>query len=629
MKKLYFLLLINLMAFPAFSQYYPPAIEWQKSFGTSGEDIFKSVIPTLDGGYIAAGRTNGNNLDVTDNHGGLDVFVVKYSSSGAIQWKKTYGGTKDENVNKIIQNTDGSYIIVGSASSTDGDLSTNQGSLDAWIFKINSSGVIEWQKSYGSTGADAFTSIQLTPNGGYIAVGGCGANDGDVVGSGFKGGGGDVWLVKVSSLGQIEWKKSYGSSKGDEATDIQNTLDGGYIIVGNTAGDDGDVNGHHSGNFNNLDVWIVKVTNVGVIQWQKSLGGGTSETPTTSAANDLAFAIEQTDDGGYVAVGYTSSVDGDVTNYRGGIRDGWIVKLSGNGNLLWQKTIGGSSDDHLWDIAKHPDGGFVICGYTFSGDGDLVGQPMRASVDGWIIKTDNLGTIQWQRMLRTSGVDWAISIALTAGDGFIVGGLASNNDLDATGNQPTNGSFADAWIIKLSAQVLPVTLLNAVANYKDNEVRIQWQTTREVSFEGFVIERSNDGILFSKSAFVPSKNNLINITDYSYTDKELPANASALYYRLKLLDNDGSYTFSKIMQITIPHKTKEVRFYPNPYHKGKLHTTVPVNGLTIYSLSGSLVYKNLCSSCTSFTIPSLSSGNYLIKLGNDDNTQTQVLSIQP
>ena len=120
MKQLYFLILTNLIALSVFSQDYSPSIEWQKSFGTSGEDLFKSVIPTLDGGYIAAGSTNGNNFDVTDNHGGFDALLVKYNSSGAVEWKKCYGGTLDERANKILQTADGGYIIVGDASFSNG-----------------------------------------------------------------------------------------------------------------------------------------------------------------------------------------------------------------------------------------------------------------------------------------------------------------------------------------------------------------------------------------------------------------------------------------------------------------------------------------------------------------------------
>ena len=193
------------------------------------------------------------------------------------------------------------------------------------------------------------------------------------------------------------------------------------------------------------------------------------------------------------------------------------------GEIIWQRTIGGTSSDYLYDVLKHPDGGFVFCGSTASSDGDLVGKPNRGLGDCLVLKSDQSGMIQWTKNISSSGVDNARSLALTPGEGFVVGGWVSENDFDAAGNVPTNGSIADAWIIKLSSQVLPITLLKTVAYNVNNEVIIDWQTTQQVSFKGFDIERSSNGITFYKIAFASSNRDLFNLSNYSYKDITLPA----------------------------------------------------------------------------------------------------------
>ncbi|UCH14681.1 MAG: hypothetical protein JSV22_01650, partial [Bacteroidales bacterium] len=266
------------------------------------------------GGYIIAGGSPSNDGDVTGNHGESDFWIVKLNSSGDIEWQKSLGGSSNDYAWSIKQTSDNSYVIAGNSSSNDGDVSTNYGDTDYWIVKLTASGDIEWEKAFGGSGVDEARSITLTADGGYIIAGFSNSNDGDVTGN---HGDTDYWIVKLSSEGEIEWQKSLGGSRPEQANSIKQTIDGGYVIAGFSDSNDGDVTSNHG---DTTDYWIVKLSNEGEIDWQKSFGGYDF---------DQALSIQQTTDGGYIIGGESKSSDGDVPENRGDY-DAWIIKLDEN-----------------------------------------------------------------------------------------------------------------------------------------------------------------------------------------------------------------------------------------------------------------------------------------------------------
>jgi len=292
-------------------------LQWQKSLGGLDIDDARSIIQTSDGGYMVVGYSYSNNYDVTDSHGGGDMWAVKLNNTGAIEWQKSLGGSSYD-MALAVQETSGGYVIAGSTTSNDGDVTGFHGGGwlfgDYWIVKINTDGDILWQKALGGSGEEVAMAIEPTSDGGYIVAGSSNSNDGDVSGN---HGDNDYWIVKIDNLGEIEWQKSLGGSNEDTATDVKQTTDGGYIVSGMTKSNDGDVTGNHGGE---NDYWIVKLDNLGEIEWQKSLGGG---------GYDFSYGIRQDADGGYVIAGSSDSNDGDVTGNHG-MSDFWIVKLWGD-----------------------------------------------------------------------------------------------------------------------------------------------------------------------------------------------------------------------------------------------------------------------------------------------------------
>jgi hypothetical protein len=243
----------------------------------------------------------------------------------------------------------------------------------------------------------------------------------------------DYWVVKLSVIGTIQWQKTLGGTGDDYAQSIQQTTDGGYIVAGYTNSNDGNVTGNHGNN----DYWVVKLSAAGAIEWQKTLGG---------AQNDLAHSIQQTSDGGYIVAGHTNSNNGDVTGNHGGV-DYWIVKLSVSGTILWQKTLGGTVNDFAISIQQTTDGGYIVAGYAASIDGDVTG--LQGGFDYWVVKLTATATKEWEKTAGGSSTDIALSITQTNDAGYIVAGVTRSNDGDVTGNY---GGFGyDSWIVKLSS----------------------------------------------------------------------------------------------------------------------------------------------------------------------------------
>lgn len=427
MKLLKTILFTGFISF-AFGQ--APLIQWQQTLGGSDFDFANSIQQTSDGGYIVAGSSSSSDGDVTGGNGFIDsdYWIVKLDASGSLDWQKTLGGSGNDFAESIQQTSDGGYIVAGYSSSVDGDIISNKGFYDYWIVKLDALGNIDWQKTLGGSEDDYANSIQQTSDGGYIVAGSSKSIDGDITGN---NGDYDYWIVKLDALGNIVWQKTLGGSGTEMVRSIQQTSDGGYIVAGFTKSSDGDV----TGNNGDEDCWIVKLDALGNIDWQKTLGGSNT---------DDAYSIQQTTDGGYIVAGYSKSSDGDVSGNKGG-EDYWIVKLDALGNIDWQKTLGGSNTDNPSSIQQTSDGGYIICGVSDSNDGDVIGN--NGDEDYWIVKLDALGNLDWQKTLGGSNTDAASSIQQTSDGGYIIAGASNSSDGDLIGN---NGSL-DYWIVKLDS----------------------------------------------------------------------------------------------------------------------------------------------------------------------------------
>lgn len=407
-----------------------PSIEWQKALGGTHGESANAVQQTSDGGYIVAGNSMSNDGDVTGNHGGGDYWIVKLNPAGGIQWQKTLGGSNVDDAQSIRQTTDGGYIIAGSSNSGDGDISGNHGNYDYWIVKLDSNGNMQWQKSLGGSSMDMAQSIQQTSEGGYIVAGSSSSNDGDVSGN---HGGGDYWIVKLDINGNIQWQKSLGGSSSEQVNSVQQTFDGGYIIAGTTVSTDGDI----TVSYGNNDFWVVKLDSGGNMQWQKTLG---------NIGDNIGYYAQQTFDGGYIAVGTSFN----SSNLESGLPDYWVIKLSNNGTIEWDKYFGGSFHDNAITIRQTPEWDYIVAGWTASNNGQVTNH--HGNLDYWIIKLDSSGNLKWEKTLGGPDFDYLTALELTADNGYIVSGSTGSTSGDVTGHH----GMIDAWIVKLSPEQLGI-----------------------------------------------------------------------------------------------------------------------------------------------------------------------------
>jgi hypothetical protein len=348
-------------------------LQWQKTYGGSSPDVLDYAIQADDGGYVLTGWTYSNDGDVTGTQALGDVWLVKTDTSGNIEWQNTMGGSGPDQGYRVLQTADGGFLASGSTSSNNGDVSGNHGYGDFWLVKVNSAGVIQWQKCFGGSTTEEIASVQLTGDGGYILAGPSYSNDQDVSGHHGATNRSDCWVVKLDSARNIQWQNSFGGSYDEEAFAVKVTTDGGYVIAGMSNSIDGDITSHH-GAANTSDVWVFKLDAVGILQWEKSYGG---------TDDDEGFAISLCNDGGYIIAGVTSSVDGDITSNNGSV-DEWIIKIDSTGNFEWQKTIGGSLADEATGIEQTMDGGFIVTGFSESNDFDVSGN--HGTRDYWVVK---------------------------------------------------------------------------------------------------------------------------------------------------------------------------------------------------------------------------------------------------
>ena len=220
---------------------------WNKTFGGAGHEWGKSVQQTSDGGYIITGSTDSYGVGV------LDLWLVKTDASGTPMWNKTFGGTGIDEGYSVQQTSDGGYIITGSTNSYGAE------DFDFWLVKTDASGTQMWDKTFGGTGIDEGYSVQQTSDDGYIITG---------YTESYGAGGIDFWLVKTDASGVEIWNKTFGGeASADEGHSVQQTSDGGYIITGSTK--------YYVAGFDNL--WLVKTDASGTQMWNKTFGGASAD----------------------------------------------------------------------------------------------------------------------------------------------------------------------------------------------------------------------------------------------------------------------------------------------------------------------------------------------------------------
>jgi Secretion system C-terminal sorting domain len=372
------------------------------------------------------------------------LFTTIYSFSQApnIQWQKTFGGSNYDLLNNILNTADGGYLFSGYSYSTiSGDKTeVNFGSSDYWIVKTDSTGSIEWQKNFGGTELDSPVPILKTSDGGYLIAGNSISDiSGNKTVPKILYSWDDLWLLKLDSFGNVQWQKNIGGSANDWILSMVEATDGGFVLgAASYSSNTGDKTEISIGGGGTSDYWIIKIDSFGNIIWQNTIG-------SVDLDKDV-MSVLKTDDGGYLIGGSSNgTISADKSQNTKGNFDCWIVKLNALGNVLWDKTIGGSQKDELRGMIKTSDGNYLICA---SSNSNISGDKTSNCIGGndlWFIKIDSNGTVLWDKTVGGSGNEDTFSF-IEVNNNIYIGAYSDSN---ISGNKTENNKgYNDFWIIK-------------------------------------------------------------------------------------------------------------------------------------------------------------------------------------
>jgi serine/threonine protein kinase len=309
---------------------------WNKTYGAAGDGAATLIQETSDHGYVVTGWSS--------SRGGNQALVIRLDPNGNKTWSKTFGGERGEESNAILQTADGGYVFAGWT------LSYGKGRSAAWVVRIDGNGKEIWNKTYGGLSYDAANYIAEAADGGYVFAGWS---------LSYGKGKSEAWVVKIDQSGREIWNKTFGGGSETRAMCVQQTRDGGFIVVGEAQPKSDAA----------ADALVIKLDGDGKTVWRKSFGGNDE---------DKATCAQQTKDGGYIVAGYTRPIGT-------GRSDVLLIKLNAEGTEVWTKTYGGTKESKANFVQETLDGGYVVAGWTTAfGSGKK---------DAWIIKLNAEGNL--------------------------------------------------------------------------------------------------------------------------------------------------------------------------------------------------------------------------------------------
>jgi hypothetical protein len=455
-------------------------------------ELENDYIQKIQANYIEDNFKNESKIYLMDN-----LFIdKKVGEVNLLKINLTLGGWSSDQILSFQQTNDGGYIFVGYTES----YTTNES--DVWLIKIDKFGKIQWQKIFGGPHNETGYSIELTIDGGYIIIGKT-----DSYGAGNY----DVWLIKTNNKGEMEWNKTFGGVKSDSGYHILRTIDEGYIILGYTLsfGDAG------------WNAWLIKTNINGSMKWNRTYG--------EKNANKYCKSIQETEDGGYIIIGHDEnyeyvpylkrySYDSDI----------WLLKVDSLGIEQWNKTFGGNNSEDGYSIQQTSDNGYILVGMTKSygfGGLDIMGRPCS---DIWVIKTNNMGIMEWNKTYGGNMSEEGLSIQHTIDGGFIIAGMKEFNKYDPIYGISSNNQ--DIWLIKI-----------------DNEGSIIWNKTYEIGtgiddFCNTIKQTSDKGYIIIGTILSPYYGSfdvwIFRIDDLGNT------NPNGILYSVNLLKGENAYSIN-------------------------------------------------------------------------------------
>lgn len=301
---------------------------WYRTYGGEGTDNGWDILQTEDNGFMILGFTD------SFGAGEMDIYLIRTDNDGKMLWERTFGGEKSEYGWALASTPDGGFVLAGQTDSI------GEGDKDGYLVKVDAGGNALWSQTYGGPEEDRLYSVDRCVDGGFVLTG---------TTKSFGADNRNAYLIKTNNSGALEWMQVFGENLDDVGHSVHQTMDKGYIVTGYTK----------SFGAANYDIWMIKADETGQLEWQKFYG---------ETRDDRTIYGEQTEDGGYIFVGYSKS-------FGAGGWDVFLVRADITGEVLWHKTFGGRSDDTGYTVIQASDQGFILTGETYSfgeGGGDMI-----------------------------------------------------------------------------------------------------------------------------------------------------------------------------------------------------------------------------------------------------------------
>ncbi|MFX0066679.1 MAG: hypothetical protein ACFFC7_31455, partial [Candidatus Hermodarchaeota archaeon] len=370
-------------------------IPWAKTYNGSGHDIAYDLVQTSDGGYALVGPTHSipDTLEI-DPIVNYNYLLVKTDANGVVQWNQTYGGKDYDTPDALIQTPDGGYALAGET------YSYGAGSIDYWLVKTDSNGIIQWNRTYGGAGTEEASGIIQTSDDGFALIGHTRS----------YGAGGDyvsaAWLIKTDADGVMQWNRTYGPSDFERGYTLIQTADGGFVFGGTQVTPSPFFIKATNQASSSQDFWLVKTDATGVAQWNQTYG---------TEDKECVYDLIQTTDGGFMLAGEKRSYStGQVL---------WLVKTDVTGVVQWNQTYGPPLG-RFTNIIQTPDAGYIFARTRRSSET----QQLEEQFEGWLTKIASNGNIQWERRYNQA---YITSLILTSDEGFAMAGMVMNQGTGA------------------------------------------------------------------------------------------------------------------------------------------------------------------------------------------------------
>jgi hypothetical protein len=633
---------------------------WATYYGASGEDDGMSIAVDRWGNVLMGGFTSSTtNIASSGAHqstfggGQSDGLIVKFSSTGARRWATYYGGAvQGDWIYGIACGQTGNVYIGGTTGSTAGIASTGAfqtvmgGDYDGFIARFDSTGVRRWGTYIGGNTYDYAYTMTIDKNENVIITGETFSTNGIATAGAIQTNknsfsSSDSWIEKFDSSGARTWGTYYGGDGIDIGYGIttdtsNNIIIAGYTWTGIGFSTPGVFQPTGGGGMN--DGYVLKLGPGGNRIWCTYFGNGNDEhfraVVTDKAGNIYAAGFGGTN----ITTTGMASPGAYQTSTNGG-SESMIVKFTPNGARVWSTYYGGNGDDAIRCITIDKNAFVYVAGETSSTSAIASAGCWQSvngggALDGFVARFDSSGTRLWSTYYGGNGNDAVYGVGTdTLGTLFLTGGTVSASGIVRPGSYQTVfvGSIgsADAFISAFTnTGFLPVQLLSFNVNRIEEGVQVNWITASETNSDRFEIERSTDAQNWSLAGTIAASGNSADQKRYRYDDHDaFIIQSSTLFYRLKQVDRDGSFTYSEIATLGSLLENEAVFVYPNPFSEQLFVKNVKtLYTVTVIDYMGKIQLLSEVSKEGSIDgLDQLIQGLYTIELRSDQEVQRFVV----